>query len=66
MSYIRSSAPVQITLHPPDTKEGRHKLSKEAADIHADMAIQYIQNLNCPARQKTELLNAILKGLKSG
>ncbi|NBH70965.1 hypothetical protein D3Z51_02755 [Clostridiaceae bacterium] len=61
---MRTSAPIQLIIHPPGTKEGQRELSNAVANVHADIAGQYIQNLDCPAGQKAELMDAILKGLR--
>lgn len=44
-----------IVHHPKDNLE----LIKKVAGIHADFAVDYVQELSCPKDQKRELLEKI-------
>jgi len=61
VTVIRSMAPVNLIVHYPKSKEGRDKLAKRVSDVHASAVIQRIKSLNCPARQKLALLDAVIK-----
>ncbi len=57
---MRTSAPIQLVVHWPETEEGKRELARRAADVHADFVLSAIQKLNCPAEQKRELLRAVM------
>lgn len=64
MVISRKSAPINVIVHYPKTEEGQRELSQRVASVHADLVNRYIQNLNCPSRQKEELLDAVIKTAK--
>lgn len=57
----RSSAPIQVIVHYPKTETGKRTLAKQIASAHADMVNRYIQHLNCPSAQKSQLLDAVIQ-----
>ena len=61
MCCIKRFAPISIAVHMPTTEAGRAELAKRVASAHADAATYYIQHLTCPASQKIDLLNAVIK-----
>lgn len=61
MTAIRKSAPVHLIVHHPQTQEGKEELSRRVADIHAASVNQRLKALNCPAKQKLELLDAVIE-----
>lgn len=54
-------ASVNLIVHYPKTPEGREELARRVADAHASAVIQRIQSLNCSAKQKLELLDAVIE-----
>jgi hypothetical protein len=56
----KTSVPIHVVVHYPQTQEGQRDLSARAAGVHADMVAQYIQKLNCPVEQKQRLLDAVI------
>ncbi len=60
MCDIKTYAPIHIIVHYPKTEEGKRELAQRAASVHADMVSRHIQKLNCPSKQKIELLNAVI------
>ena len=58
---IRSMVPINLIVHYPKTMAGREELAKRVADVHASAVIQRINVLNCPTKQKLELLDAIIE-----
>jgi hypothetical protein len=57
----RSSAPIHVIVHYPNTEDGKRELANRAAGVHADVVQQTIQKLNCSSRQKMMLLDEIIK-----
>ena len=57
-------APVNVIVYRPKTADGREELAKRAADVHAASVIQRLKALNCPTRQKQELLDAVMDTVK--
>lgn len=61
---MRTSAPIKVIVHYPKTEEGRQELARRVADVHADFVISYINKLDCPIKQKLELLQAVIDTTK--
>ena len=61
---MKKHAPINIIVHYPKTEEGKRELAERVASVHADMVIQYIDKLECPTRQKLELLDAVIASVK--
>ena len=57
---IRKCAPINLIVHYPKTEEGKEELARRVADVHADSVIQRLKSLNCPTKQKLELLDAVV------
>lgn len=57
---MRQKAPVQVVVHRPATEAGRQALAGRAAQVHADCVEAAVRRLDCPARQKLELLGAVM------
>lgn len=55
--------PIHVIVHQPETAEGQHELARHVAEIHADAVGHKIQELNCPAEQKKQLWDAIMKSV---
>ena len=49
---MRKSAPIEVVVHYPKTKEGWDELGKRVATAHANYVIEKIDRLNCPTWQK--------------
>lgn len=64
MDEIRTSAPIQVIVHHPKTEDGKRELAKRVAEVHADFVISTINKLNCPAKQKLELLQGVIDTTK--
>lgn len=61
---MRKSAPIEVVVHYPKTKEGWDELGKRVATAHANYVIEKIDRLNCPTWQKLELLQAVIDTAK--
>ena len=61
----RKSAAADVLIHAPQTREQARRLSQLAAEIHADMVIEYIQRLDCPEWQKPRLLDAVIRAVEN-
>lgn len=57
----RTSTPIHVIIHYPQTEEGRYELAKRVASVHADMVNQYIKKLHCPSEQKAQLVDAVIE-----
>lgn len=62
---MRQSAPIRVVVHYPGTGEGRRELARRAAEVHAEFVAETIRKLDCPARQKLDLLQAVLDTVQS-
>lgn len=60
---MRKSAPIEVVVHYPKTKEGWDELGKRVATAHANYVIEKIDRLNCPTWQKLELLQAVMQAV---
>ena len=58
---MRKSAPIEVVVHYPKTKEGWDELGKRVATAHANYVIEKIDRLNCPTWQKQPKENKITK-----
>lgn len=61
---MKTTAPIPVIVHAPQTEEGWYELKKQVAAVHADMVNHRLQKLNCPARQKAALLDALITSAK--
>ncbi len=61
VTVIRKMAPVNVIVYYPKTEEGKDELARRVADVHASTVTQRIKSLNCPDRQKLELLDAVIE-----
>lgn len=57
---MRQSAPIRVVVHYPGTGAGRQELARRAAEVHAEFVADAVRRLDCPARQKLELLQAVM------
>lgn len=57
---MKTNAPIQVIVHYPKTQEGKRELARRVSAIHADFVISSINKLNCPTKQKLELLQAVI------
>lgn len=57
---MRRSAPVKLIVHYPKTQQGKQELAGRVAEVHAGFVVNTIQKLDCPTKQKLELLQAIM------
>lgn len=61
----RVYAPIKVKVYYPKTEEGMKELSDRVADVHADMVNYTLGHLNCPTKQKLELLDAVIDTVKT-
>ena len=52
---------IPIKVYYPQSEEGRQELARRAAQLHAQVVLEKIQKLDCPAAQKQWLLKKIYK-----
>lgn len=61
---MKNSVPIQVIVHFPNTEEGKQELAQRISQVHADFVISTIDKLNCPTKQKLELLQAVIDTIK--
>lgn len=61
---MRKSAPIRLTVFPPDTDAAQEALAKDIAQVHADAVMREIMALSCPTEQKLALLDAVMDAAK--
>lgn len=64
VTVIRSMVPINVIIYHPKTEASKLKLAKRIADAHASAVIHRLNSLNCPARQKLALLDAVIETVK--
>lgn len=62
---MRRNAPIRVVVHGPGTGAGRQELTRRAAEVHAEFVADAVRRLDCPARQKLELLQAVMDTVQS-
>lgn len=64
VTVIRKMTPVNVIMYSPKTKEDREELARRVSGVHAAAVNQRLKSLNCPTRQKLELLDAVIQTAK--
>lgn len=62
---MRTSAPIRIVVHWPETGENERELTRQAANVHADFVLSAIRGLSCPTEQKRQLLRAVMETVRA-
>ena len=62
---MNKSAPIEIIVHYPTTDEGKKELARRVSDVHADFVCAKLKALDCPTKQKLELINTIVATKKT-
>ena len=62
---MNSRLPLQVVVIQPETAEGRAELARRVAQVHAEAVMYTLQRLDCPDRQKRELLQAVVETLRA-
>lgn len=57
---MKTSPPLQMTVEFPQTVAGKEELAQRIAELHADYVLSALNHLNCPVKQKRELLQRII------
>ena len=58
---MRKPTPVNLIVYRPRTEQEQTELARRIAGIHAETVLRQVQELSCPAEQKRELLDAVIK-----
>lgn len=66
MFHIGRKKPVALTVHYPETEEGRKALAEAVAQVHGEVVHDRIRRLDCPAKQKQEILDAVISIIQAG
>ncbi len=53
-----------MIVHYPKTEEGKDELARRVATVHAESVIAKLNRLNCPTKQKLELIDAVIDTAK--
>ena len=61
---VRKTPYIKLVVHYPQTEQGRLELTQRLADVHADAVVAAINRLDCPLKQKLELLQAVIDTAK--
>lgn len=61
---MRKSAPIKVIVHYPTTEEGKRELAGRVAEVHAGFVVHTINKLDCPLKQKLELLQVVIDTTK--
>lgn len=64
MWFIRTTTPIPIIVHYPKTEAGINELAQRVAEVHSDIINYKVKQLRCPAKQKLEILDTIIKIVK--
>lgn len=50
-----------IIIHMPKTAEGKAELEHRVAQLHAESVLKHVNNLKCPAEQKRQIIETVIK-----
>lgn len=64
VTAIRKMAPVNLIVYCPKTEEGKDELARRISDVHASAVNQRLKSLNCPMKQKLDLLDAVIEAVR--
>lgn len=64
MDGLNRSAPIEIIVHYPTTDEGKKELARRVSEVHADFVCAKLKAMDCPTKQKLELLNTVVAAKK--
>ena len=53
-----------MIVHSPKTDAGKEELARRVATVHAESVIAKINRLNCPTKQKLELVDTVIDTVK--
>ena len=53
-----------MIVHYPKTDASKEELARRVATVHAESVIAKINRLNCPTKQKLELVDAVIDTVK--
>lgn len=53
-----------MIVHYPKTDAGKEELARRVATVHAESVIAKVNRLNCPTKQKLELVDAVIDTVK--
>ena len=53
-----------MIVHYPKTEAGKEELARRVATVHAESVTAKINRLNCPTKQKLELVDAVIDTVK--
>lgn len=56
---------MEAFLFMPTTPESKTELGEELAKFHASQALKIVQRLPCPTKKKLELIDAVIKSIRS-
>lgn len=56
----RRYAAIRVVIHEPKTEEGKRELKQRTSCVHADAVRYAMEAIQCPEKQREELLSAIL------
>lgn len=57
---MKRHGPINVIIYYPRAEENKLELATRVAQIHADTVTMRIKNLRCPAKQKLQLLDAVI------
>lgn len=50
-----------IIIYTPKTAAGTSELERRVAKLHADSVLKHVNNLKCPAEQKRQIIETVIK-----
>ena len=57
---MRKTPPIKIIVPYPQPQQGNQELAQRLPDVHADAVVSTINKLDCPLKQKLDLLQAVI------
>ena len=61
---MRSQGAVKVIIYYPKDEDGKSDLAVRVAQVHSDVVMRRIKELNCPDEQKRILLDAVIDDVK--
>ena len=60
----KKHAPFELVVYYPKDEKGKKELAERVAEVHAESVLQMVHKLDCPTKQKLQLLDEVVEAKK--
>ena len=57
----KTYAPFELVVYYPKDEKGKKELAEHIAEVHAETVLQMVHKLDCPTKQKIQLLDDMVE-----